>query len=74
MLERIAVWSVYGPPTGSKVEYRAIADCIVKRNMVVEEWLIRDELTLLHQLGLDPYTNSQRDGSERCRKWAYLSS
>lgn len=47
-------WSIYGPPTGKKVEYRAIADCLVKSNMIVEEWLVRDELTLIHQLGLDP--------------------
>lgn len=47
-------WSLYGPPTNKKVEYRAIADCFVKRNMIVEEWLVRDELTLIHQLGLDP--------------------
>lgn len=47
-------WSLYGPPTGKKVHYRAIADCFVKRNMIVEEWLVRDELTLIHQLGLEP--------------------
>lgn len=47
-------WSLYGAPTNKKVEYRAIADCLVKRNMIVEEWLVRDELTLVHQLGLDP--------------------
>lgn len=47
-------WSLYGPPTGKKVQYQAIADCFVKRNMIVEEWLVRDELTLVHQLGLDP--------------------
>lgn len=47
-------WSLYGPPTGNKVNYRAVADCLVKRNMIVEEWLVRDELTLVHQLGLDP--------------------
>ncbi|MEM9952388.1 MAG: ester cyclase [Chloroflexota bacterium] len=47
-------WSLYGPPTNNKVEYRAIADCFVKNNMIVEEWLVRDELSLVHQLGLDP--------------------
>lgn len=46
--------SIYGEPTHRKIEYRAIADCAVKQNMVYEEWLIRDELTLVHQLGLDP--------------------
>jgi predicted ester cyclase len=47
-------WSLYGPPTGKTISYRAIADCLCKRNMVIEEWLIRDELTLVRQLGLDP--------------------
>lgn len=47
-------WSIYGPPTHKKIEYYAVADCFCKRNMVIEEWLIRDELTLVHQLGLEP--------------------
>ncbi len=52
-------WSLYGPPTGNKINYRAIADCHVKRNMIVEEWLVRDELTLIHQLGLNPVETAQ---------------
>ena len=47
-------WSKYGPPTGKRVSYWAIADCFLKRNRVVEEWLCRDELSLVMQLGLDP--------------------
>ncbi len=47
-------WTPYGPPTGKRVSYRAIADCFCLRNMVVEEWISRDELTLVMQLGLDP--------------------
>lgn len=47
-------WSIYGPPTGKRIEYHAIADCVSRQNMIIEEWLIRDELTLVHQLGLDP--------------------
>ncbi len=47
-------WSLYGPPTHNKVQYYAIADCFCKQNMVIEEWLVRDELTLVHQLGLNP--------------------
>ncbi len=46
--------SLYGPPTGRLVCYTAIADCHVVENRIVEEWLVRDELALLHQLGLDP--------------------
>ncbi len=47
-------WTPYGPPTGKRVSYRAIADCFCLRNMVVEEWISRDELLLVMQLGLDP--------------------
>lgn len=47
-------WSLYGPPTGRAIQYRAVADCLCLRNMVIEEWLVRDELTLVRQLGLDP--------------------
>ncbi len=53
-------WSQYGPPTGKRVTYRAIADCSVKRNMVVEEWIVRDELTLVLQLGLDPVETAKK--------------
>ena len=47
-------WTPYGPPTGKRVSYRAIADCVCVRDMMVEEWISRDELTLIVQLGLDP--------------------
>ncbi|MCY3796504.1 MAG: ester cyclase [Chloroflexi bacterium] len=47
-------WTPYGPPTGKRVSYRAIADCVCVRNMMVEEWISRDELLLVMQLGLDP--------------------
>ncbi|MDE2855453.1 MAG: ester cyclase [Chloroflexota bacterium] len=47
-------WTPYGPPTGKRVSYRAIADCVCVRDMMVEEWISRDELTLIRQLGLDP--------------------
>ncbi|MFN8484312.1 MAG: ester cyclase [Anaerolineae bacterium] len=44
---------VYGPPTGKKAMYRAIALCYVRENRIVEEWLLRDDLAIIHQLGLD---------------------
>ncbi len=52
-------WSQYGPPTGKRVRYSAIADCFCKRNMVVEEWIVRDELSLVLQLGLDPVETAE---------------
>ena len=41
----------YGPPTGKKVLVRAIANCLAKENLIFEEWLLRDEICLIHQLG-----------------------
>lgn len=45
--------SIYGPPTGRKVVRQGIADCFVKENRIVEEWIARDELSLIRQLGFD---------------------
>ena len=57
-------WSPYGPPTGKRVSYRAIADCVCVRDMMVEEWISRDELLLVMQLGLDPLKTAKGDGGE----------
>ena len=46
-------FGAYGTPTGRKLRYRVIADCVVKENRIVEEWLVRDELSIARQLGLD---------------------
>ncbi len=43
----------FGAPTGNKVSYRAVADCKVVEGVIVEEWLTRDNLTQLTQLGFD---------------------
>lgn len=45
--------SVYGPPTGRKIQHLGIANCFVKENMIHEEWLVRDALAGVRQLGLD---------------------
>lgn len=50
----------YGPPTGRRVAYRGIANCYVKENLIVEEWLVRDEGALVRQLGLDPWTVARK--------------
>ncbi|HEY8598173.1 MAG TPA: ester cyclase [Thermomicrobiales bacterium] len=53
-------WTTFGPPTGRRVAYRAIANCFVRENMIIEEWLLRDELVLIRQLGLDPGAVAER--------------
>jgi len=52
--------TIYGPPTGSRVSYRAIADCRVISNVIVEEWLVRDELSLIFHLGFDVHETAQK--------------
>ena len=52
--------SIYGPPTGRKVSYRAIADCHVVDNVIVEEWLVRDRLSLIYQLGFDVHEMARK--------------
>ena len=48
-------YSSYGPPTGRKFVRRGIANCFVKENRIVEEWVVRDEMAIVRQLGLDPH-------------------
>jgi predicted ester cyclase len=53
-------YSSYGPPTGRRVVWRAIANCVAKENMIFEEWLLRDETSLIRQLGYDVYDVAAR--------------
>jgi predicted ester cyclase len=45
---------VFGPPTGRQVVTRAIADCRLVGDVIVEEWLLRDTAAVARQIGLDP--------------------
>ncbi len=43
----------FGPPTGQWAVHSGIANCFVRENRIMEEWVASDELGLLLQLGLD---------------------
>ena len=43
-----------GAPTGLKVNYRVIADCICRGNKVIDEWMVRDQSAIVKQVGLEP--------------------
>ena len=43
----------YGMPTGRTFYSRAIADCMVYRNRIYREWLVRDTMGQLLHLGVD---------------------
>ena len=45
----------YGPPTGKQWINRGTAHCLVRGGKVVEEWVMRDEFSVLQGMGLDPF-------------------
>ena len=52
--------SAHGPATGNAVRVAAIADCFVEHGVITREWLIRDGLALLGQLGFAPVPAARR--------------
>ena len=55
--------NAYGPATGRKVTTYVFADCVVKNGMIEKEWLVRDNLSLVRQLGLDPQEVVRREAT-----------
>jgi len=51
----------FGKATGKKVFFRTIVDCMIQDNKIYEEWLVRDNLHLLLQLGFDPVEMAKKD-------------
>jgi predicted ester cyclase len=56
--------TIYGPATGIRIRMTNIADCAIEDGMIVEEWLVRDNMTLATQLGAEPLA-AARDMAER---------
>lgn len=48
-------WTEFGPPTGRRVARWGIANCLVKENFIVAEWVVGDQMTEIMQMGYDPY-------------------
>ncbi|MFN3214248.1 MAG: ester cyclase [Henriciella sp.] len=46
--------SEFGPVTGRQIRIQTIAECLCKENKVIEEWLVRDNLAAVMQLGFEP--------------------
>ncbi len=47
-------WTEFGPPTHRKLHWVTVADCMVFENRIYKEWIVRDYLGIVLQLGLDP--------------------
>lgn len=52
--------SDFGPATGKKVNFRTVIDCAIENNRIYEEWLCRDNLWLVKQLGFDAHEVAKR--------------
>jgi len=52
--------SAFGPATKRSVQNMNIADCVINNGQITREWLVRDNLALLKQLGFDPIKAAQR--------------
>ena len=50
----------WGPPTGRSFITRTVADCMILENKIYREWVVRDNMALLVQLGVDPHAYATR--------------
>ena len=58
-------YSPWGPPSGKKANFLAIAHCVVKENRVIEEWLVRDTGAMVSQLGFDIWDIAKQARTEQ---------
>ena len=62
-----------GPPSNKKTTFLVIAHCIVKDNIIVEEWLVRDNYALAEELGFDVHQVAMKKASapiqQRLKDW-----
>lgn len=67
--------AMLGPATRREAGAMTIADCLCKENRIVEEWLVRDNLRAVWQIGGDPWAvarqqaEADRDGDPARHAW-----
>lgn len=59
--------SNFGPATGKKVNFRTVIDCAATNNRIHEEWLVRDNLWLVTQLGFNPDELAKQQAREELK-------
>lgn len=58
-LGRHTEWGSFGKPTGRTYCTRTVADCMILENRIHKEWIVRDNMGPLIQLGIDPHAYAQ---------------
>jgi predicted ester cyclase len=66
--------SSFGPATGRKVTFRTAVDCAAEDNRIHEEWLVRDNLWIVKQLGFDPHEVAKKMAKASAHKTPALQS
>lgn len=66
--------SNFGPATGRKINFRTVIDCAVTNNRIHEEWLVRDNLWIVTQLGLNPHETAREMAKAAAAKQNSLQS
>ena len=56
-------WSSYGPPTNRRATRLGVAHCLVKENRIIEEWIAREEMNVIWQLGLDAHELARKSAA-----------
>ncbi len=62
----LAPWR-WGPATGSRVDMWGIANCVVRENEIVEEWVLYNMCSKFDQLGIDVAWAAREYGNELAR-------
>jgi predicted ester cyclase len=55
---RHTVYNNFGKPTGRSWTTRTVADCMILENKIYKEWIVRDNMGPLIQLGIDPHAHA----------------
>jgi predicted ester cyclase len=66
--------SSFGPATGRKISFRTTVDCAAENNRIHEEWLVRDNLWIVKQLGFDPHEVAKRLAKATAHKTPAMQS
>ena len=61
-------YSIYGPPTGKPVTVWGIANCYIKSNYIVEEWVTYNEISLIRPAQIRPPAPPWK--RERTERWS----
>lgn len=67
--------AMLGPATRREAGAMTIADCLCRENRIVEEWLVRDNLRAVWQVGGDPWAiaakqaGADREGDQQRHQW-----